>query len=121
MPLCKKRVTTSTNGSITSRSSFPLIRLRQAQARFVRIEIQRVIDNYPRAFLQYDSLPEGLLRLLHDAARPAVPMAARPVRMQGPPLGELPLPLQPGQWRRLFDQVTTSILNSLGYRQGRET
>jgi hypothetical protein len=84
------------------------------------MEIQTVIDSYPEALLQYESLPESLLQRLQEAAHPVVPAATRPTRMHGPPLGELPPQLQPQQWRLFFGQLATAILVVVGFSRERK-
>ena len=83
--------------------------------------VQRVIDDYPEAFLHYDSLPESLLQQLDEASRPVVPVAVQSMQMQYPALGELPAPLQPQHWRRLFARMGTTILVVVRYGWGRKS
>jgi hypothetical protein len=85
------------------------------------MEVAAVIDHYPQAFLEYDSLPEPLLQHLREAARPVVPAAAEPTRMQGPPLGKLPPLLQPKHWRRFFSRLKTPLVNALARRRDRSS
>lgn len=80
------------------------------------IELQTLIDQHPEALLEYDALPDALLRRLQNAARPAVP-AVQATRMDGQPLGELPAPLQPQWWRRFFARLTRVFLEAVSWRR----
>jgi hypothetical protein len=81
--------------------------------------VRTVIDHYPQALLQYESLPAALVEQLRRAARPVVPPTSQPTHMEGPPLGELPPAFQPQLWRRVFGRAATILLALLGYKLSR--
>ena len=84
-----------------------------ARRGLLAMALPTVIDRYPQALLQYESLPASFVQQLREAARPVVPVATQLRRMQGPPLGELPPLLQPRHWRRFFGGLATALRETL--------
>jgi hypothetical protein len=82
---------------------------------FVGMSLRKALDAHPEAFLQFENLPEPLVQMVTEAARPVVPAAAATRQMQGPPLGVMHPVLQPRRWRKFLGRLASAILHMVGH------